>query len=132
MAGISWDARSVQEFSGRLEELQKKLRAAMPIAAGQVANQIIDDAKNIPPTVPKVTGDLRSAGTVEVLPLQPGPKVVAIAGFNRPQAARLHEHPEFHFTEPDSGGKYLESKLRMFAEQYLKVFWMKVRRATGL
>jgi hypothetical protein len=41
---------------------------------------------------------------------EPG-SIVVLVGFNTPYAARLHEHPEFKFTEPGSGGKYLESKL---------------------
>lgn len=34
-----------------------------------------------------------------------------LVAFNTPYAARLHEHPEFHFTEPGAGGKYVEEKL---------------------
>lgn len=41
---------------------------------------------------------------------EPG-ALVAIVGFNTPYAAYLHEHPEFTFTEPGSGGKFLESKI---------------------
>jgi len=40
-------------------------------------------------------------------------------GYNTPYAARLHEHPDYHFTEPGTGGKWVEAKLAAHADEYV-------------
>jgi len=115
------------------------LKAAVPGIArqigGEVGLQIMNDSVMEIPTVPKKTGDLRGSGSVIVdgklvktsiqagfsssgTPAdsdpvaQPKPNMVIVTvAWNKPQAARLHEHPEYNFTEPDSGGKFLEAKI---------------------
>lgn len=47
--------------------------------------------------------------------------VVGEVGFNTPYAAHLHEHPEYEFTEPGSGGKYVEAKLAANQERYMRI-----------
>ena len=48
-------------------------------------------------------------------------QVIATIGANTPYAARLHEHPEYDFQEPGSGGKWLETKLQGNRKQYFKL-----------
>ena len=47
----------------------------------------------------------------------------AIVAFNTPYAARLHEHPEYTFSRADEGfgGKFLESKMVAFKDDYMAV-----------
>ena len=40
--------------------------------------------------------------------------------FNTSYAARLHEHPEYQFTEPGAGGKFLEAKIAAHNAEYMK------------
>lgn len=57
---------------------------------------------------PMDTGDLIGSGQV-VNAEQPGDDTLVV--FDRPQAARLHEHPEYNFAKdanPNAQGKYLE------------------------
>jgi len=51
------------------------------------------------------TGHLRGSGDVV---RATDPEEGSAVTFSQPQAARLHEHPEYNFTEPGTGGKYLE------------------------
>lgn len=58
------------------------------------------------PRTPLLDGGLRNSGQVEnAVDPEEGAAVV----FDAPQAARLHEHPEYNFTEPGTGGKWLEN-----------------------
>lgn len=54
--------------------------------------------------VPHDVGDLEESGTV-VNAEQPGQDTLVV--YDRPQAARLHEHPEYNF-QNGRKGKYLE------------------------
>jgi hypothetical protein len=100
--------------------------------------RLIRDAVMEQPTVPIDTGHLRGSGTVHARNVMQyasaefgsgtpnnGPEqtgaLTAVVGFNQPQAARLHEHPEYHFTDPDAGGKYLELKMQRNAKAYGKI-----------
>ncbi|PWC05408.1 hypothetical protein [Agromyces badenianii] len=57
------------------------------------------------PRTPLDNGPLREAGAVEPAETaESGAQVV----FDTPYAARLHEHPEYHFQEAGTGGKWLE------------------------
>ncbi|NQU44853.1 hypothetical protein HQ520_16305 [bacterium] len=50
-------------------------------------------------------------------------ETVAVIGFNQPQAARLHEHPEYNFQRKKGteGGKFLETKLVVYRRDYLEI-----------
>lgn len=58
------------------------------------------------PRTPLRDGLLRSTGGV--VPAV-DPQEGAAVTFDTPYAARLHEHPEYNFTEPGTGGKYVEN-----------------------
>jgi len=51
------------------------------------------------------TGHLRGSGDVV---RATDPEEGSAVTFSQPQSARLHEHPEYNFTEPGTGAKYLE------------------------
>ena len=58
------------------------------------------------PRTPLRDGPLRgSGGVIPAVDPQEGSAVT----FDTPYAVRLHEHPEFNFSEPGTGGKYLEN-----------------------
>ncbi len=58
------------------------------------------------PVTPKRDGVLRASGqAVHATDVEEGAAVT----FDTPYAARLHEHPEYKFNEPGTGGKYLEN-----------------------
>ena len=59
----------------------------------------------IPVTPLGDTGNLRGSGDVV---RATDPDEGSAVTFSTPYAARLHEHPEYSFTEPGTGGKYLE------------------------
>lgn len=78
---------------------------------------IIKDAISIYPSVPREIGDLRASGKVVV----DQRNLDLLTGFNMVQAHRLHEGlKDWNWTEPGSGPKYLESKLSMFKNKYIK------------
>lgn len=62
-------------------------------------------ALTIPVTPLGDTGNLRGSGDVQ---RATDPEEGSAVTFSTPYAARLHEHPEYSFTEPGTGGKYLE------------------------
>ena len=63
--------------------------------------------------VPFDTGDLSNSGGV-VNQLADRSEISAQVVYDRPQAARLHEHPEYNFStdsNPGAKGKYLEDPM---------------------
>jgi hypothetical protein len=70
---------------------------------------------------PEQTGDLKGAGQV-INAEQPGEDTLVV--FDRPQAARLHEHPEYNFSHdanPKAQGKYLETPAIQNRDTYLAI-----------
>ena len=120
--------------------------------------ELLRDATMGMPTVPLDEGTLRGSGSVIVQgkavgtsadigypakpdkdghgapatsapdSVEPG-AIVAVIGFNTPYAARLHEHPEFEFTEPGSGGKFLEEPLFGNMSKYKDIIGREIARA---
>jgi len=132
------------EFRKRMKQLKRQQLEIVDRALGRAGMLLLRDAVLEPPTVPHREGTLRGSGSVHVeiggrvgtsqtLPGaeggQPANQVnvgsketvrIAVIGFNTPYAARLHEHPEYHFREESAGGKYLESKMLQFKEDYFQ------------
>jgi len=95
---------------------------------------IIGDAIKIEPTVPMKSSDLRGSGKVVV----DEKKLEMKSGFNMIYAHRLHEAPDSRFnptegeedwnwTTSGSGPKYLESKIAMFKNKYIKFIADRIR-----
>jgi len=69
------------------------------------------------PKVPREIGDLQASHVIEV----DEEKLILTVGFNKEYAAKLHEAPEtWNWTLPGSGPKYLESKLVMYRNDFVK------------
>jgi hypothetical protein len=78
--------------------------------------------------VPEDTGDLLGAGQV-VNAERPGDDTIVV--FDRPQAARLHEHPEYNFSKdanPNAQGKYLEGPAIENRAELLKIIATELKR----
>lgn len=142
-------------WNKRLQDLAHKADRAWEKGVAEAAGQLLNDAVMQEPTVPLKEGTLRASGSVHVdrkfVDKSPDPdgvgtpntgeddtvkrsrnKVVGTVGFNTPYAARLHEHPEFEFTEPGSGGKFLSSKLEANQKDYREVMVRRIRKEVGL
>jgi hypothetical protein len=91
----------------------------------KAGNQLIKDAIDMKPYVPFDEGNLRGSGRTDPARVtNTGAEVVV--GFNKEYAARWHElTPEednkINWSLPGSGRKYLESKMSMFKDQYMKM-----------
>ena len=130
--GIKWDEGKAEQMRRRLDKLAAQYPTATFRAAGQVGQQVINDAINIVPTVPIRTGNLRSSGTFEVFPGGAGWRSVRlVVGFNTPYAARVHQFP-MNFREPGAGNYFLSSKLQRFRGEYIRVWGEKVARSLGM
>lgn len=122
-----------------MDGLPKMARRAALRGMKRVVGRLLKDATHEFPTTPKLTGALRSSGSAfvddkliavskeEMISEDTGKgptpvtqyaaqgssdtTIVGTVIFNTPYAARVHEHPEYNFTTPGSGGKFLEWKV---------------------
>lgn len=130
------------DFLKKMKKLGKITPEAVDRGLGRAGMILMRDAAMEQPTIPLKEGTLRGSGSVHIegkrlatgeglpgakkgtpaenVPVGSTDRVrVAVVGFNQPQAARLHEHPEFKFTEPGSGGKFLETKMQRHRKDYM-------------
>jgi len=144
------------DFSDFEKGLEKLVQESVPedIDRGlfRAANQLLDDAIYVIPKAPFDEGHLRGsartqgAGNILYKPRAEPPKgfkgkretegISIQTGFNIVYAARWHEltpaeDAKINWTLPGSGRKYLESKMSMFKEDYLKIFAMYLRKRLG-
>ena len=87
----------------------------------QTGWMVIRYANTKKPYTPTDKKDLRSSGRVEPDPM----KLELIVGFNKEYAAKWHElsptkDAKVNWTLPGSGRKYLESKLNMYRNDFVK------------
>ena len=109
----------------RLKRYERISMSAVERGMGKAAGQLMSDCVNKTPTVPIDEGTLRRSGSRRVE--KKTGKIIGVVGFNTPYAARLHENPQYNFTEPSSGGKYLESKLSRFGDRYFRIIAREVK-----
>lgn len=149
--GMTLDFR---KFLSGVQFASRVVREAATQGMGESAMQLLNDCVTEPPTVPHKTGRLRASGSVIVngnllatgeqlgfgeggTPATDTPtrrrrgEIEGVVAFNTPYAARLHEHPEYQFTEPGSGGKYLETKIAAHYREYLGHVADKIKGALG-
>lgn len=81
------------------------------------------------PKVPLDQGTLRNSGGVSQTVENQG--LTAIVSFDTPYAARLHEHPEYNFQEPGTGGKFLENTANEEKSTMGAIIAAEVRRASN-
>ena len=115
---ITWDTK---DFEKGIKSLQVVVKNATKNAINAIANEVLRLSQR---EVPHDTGFLQNTGHVEEAKSNEAPE--AIVGYHTPYAARLHEHPEYHF-QGGRKGKYLEDPIKnnlrvfgRFAEDELK------------
>lgn len=113
---------NASNFIGGFKKFTKQ---TVPDVAGKALFQtgwmVIRYANTKKPYTPTDKKDLRSSGRVEVHPV----KLELIVGFNKEYAAKWHEispakEKKVAWTLPGSGRKYLESKLNMYRNDFVK------------
>jgi hypothetical protein len=108
----------LSQFKRRFEKLTNNdIPEAMRQGFFKAAATLLNDADNVEPKTPKKKGDLKGSKKIAVEANE------IIAGFNIIYAAYLHEEgkPDWNWSEPGSGPKYLESKLWMFGDKYIRI-----------
>lgn len=140
-ASMSVDAA---EFLKSLDLLDKKTFAAVETGMAQACMSMWNDAVMQEPTAPLLVGNLRGSATVAIngKVIGGGPRraptgfatgikageMIGEVIFNTEYAAHLHEHPEYQFTEPGSGGKWLEQKSVQNERKYLSIMVSVIKR----
>ncbi len=113
------------EFDKKFYPLVEK---AMPGEARNgifaAVNEMLKDAAEVPPKAPKDHGDLW--GSREASVIVKFKRLIGIAAFNIFYATKWHELPKgreknISYTTPGSGRKFLESKMFMFREKYMRI-----------
>ena len=144
--GLSIDTRGM--FAG-LDRFRKASREALDRGLAKAGGQLLADCVTKYPAVPIDEGDLRGSGTVHVagevveqsppgggddtpmldfIPEQ-APST-AWVGFNRPQAAKLHER-EHNWSDSSAGKHYISDKLDQFGGDYLEIIADEIKSETG-
>lgn len=106
-------------FEKRIKVLESAMEAANKKGLSDVASEIMRLSSK---EVPHDTGRLQNSGMVE--PEKDG----FIVGYNKVYAARLHEHPEYHF-QKGRKGKYLEDPVKNNMKVLLQYYGDTVRGA---
>lgn len=106
-SNIEVDDKQVQD---NLKKLLKKAESGVLSILFGVAGEILRLSSF---EVPHDTGLLQSSGGSE-----PDGQNVKV-GYNKTYAARLHEHPEYHF-QKGRKGKYLEDPIKKNMDVFLK------------
>lgn len=101
MGSVNFDAK---DFLKKIPVLETKMKEQMKKGVDAIANEILRLSQF---EVPHDTGLLQNSGHVE--PLIAAEEM--IVGYNKVYAARLHEHPEYHF-QKGRKGKYLENPIK--------------------
>ena len=137
---IEWDQKSIQGFETRMATWRGRVQAAGPKALGLAAVQLLDDAKNVVPMVPKAPlpygGTLREIGQVQLGTDQA--KVVfdsvyaAVMHAGRWQTGPLAGVSVRNWSEPGSGPGWLGEKLRRFRDKYVKTIVDTIRKVVGM
>lgn len=97
--------RAVVTFTTKASDVADRILSGIVDGENQAAERLLALAIPRTPLAPD-GGTLRGSGHVEKAT---DPEEGAGVVFDTPYAARLHEHPEYNFSEPGTGGKYLEN-----------------------
>ncbi len=92
--------------AARLKDLKKALNSGVPKATLDAGLELMRLSQL---EVPHDEGTLQNSGTVELI------MGSVVVGYHTAYAARLHEHPEYHF-QKGRKGKYLEDPIRKNAD----------------
>jgi hypothetical protein len=101
--------------SSFVKHATKTLKTRAKKGAFMVGSMIIRDCLMEKPKVPRKIGDLQASHVVKAHPTS----LIVTIGFNKDYAAKMHEAPDtWNFTLPDSGPKYMSTKLVRNKEKY--------------
>lgn len=103
----------------------KGLRGVKQAVNDAAGNLLSESVKEVPHDI----GTLQGTGNAAPAELK-GQELIAEVGYNTPYAARLHEHPEFHF-QKGRKGKYLEDPLKRMGPVYQKDIENSLNQALG-
>jgi hypothetical protein len=149
---IVFDSSDFQEKFGKI--VKTTVPSLVEKGLGRAMLDLMNDCVMEVPTVPLKEGWLRGSGSIFVqnkfrgdstnLPSAkagnaltsyveniPAGKFVGIIGWNVPYAAKMHEGIDFHFSEPSSGPKYLESKMVSKRNTYMQVIANTIKEGGG-
>jgi hypothetical protein len=146
----------VDTLSFGLTATAKQIEDAVESGMAEACTQLLRDAAYQIPKVPRKTGRLIGSASVhvngefivssrEVLGEYNGTpmvddypvrrkkdEVVGSVGFDTPYARRQHELPEYlNPTDPNSGPKFLESKMTANAKQYWQIIAKSIKEANA-
>lgn len=114
---LVFDTSDLEQGLGKLEI---KIQLLQRKAVRDISEEILRLANF---EVPHDTGLLQNSGHVEPK-AESADRFEAIIGYNKSYAARLHEHPEYHF-QKGRKGKFLEdpikNNLSVFGEYYREI-----------
>lgn len=139
---IHFDSSDFQKKFGIVAK--KTIPALVEKGLGRAMLDLMNDCVMEVPTVPLKEGWLRGSASIFVqnkfiadstsLPSAKAGKAltvyaeniaphqfIGLIGFNTSYAAKLHESIGYHFSEPSSGPKYLESKMITKKNVYMRV-----------
>lgn len=97
---ITFDTR---DFDFKVKDFKRKFNFGTDRALFSITNEVLRLSSF---EVPHDTGWLQGHGTTERVSSREH-----LVGYNTPYAARLHEHPEYHFKKGRKG-KYLEDPIK--------------------
>lgn len=124
MSNIEW--RGIGELNSGFDGANNKgiggVKQAVDDAAGNLLSESVKE-------VPHDIGTLQGTGNAGEAELK-GDEISAEVGYNTPYAARLHEHPEYHF-QKGRKGKYLEDPLKRMGPAYKKDIEDSLNNALG-
>lgn len=107
--GVTFDD---SDFRNKVKKLEETLNERKKKAVHDVASAILLISQS---EVPHDKGTLQNSGHVEDLEDE------SLVGYNMVYAARLHEHPEYHF-QKGRKGKYLEDPLKNHIDEWRNYF----------
>lgn len=94
----------IRGFTANITRLKSSSKRSVQFSMDDIANEILRLSQI---EVPHDIGTLQNSGAVDE-GLTPDSRII---GYHTPYAARLHEHPEYHF-QRGRKGKYLEDPIR--------------------
>jgi hypothetical protein len=149
---IHFDSSDFEKKFGNI--VKKAIPALVEKGLGRAMLDLMNDCVMEVPTVPLKEGWLRGSASIFVqnkfvadstgLPNAKAGKAIkayvenvmagrfiGLIGFNTPYAAKMHEGIDFHFSEPSSGPKYLESKMITKKNVYMRVIAETIKGGSG-
>ena len=106
---MSWDT---DDFDTGMDRFESRFNDKAREARGVIGDELLRLSIR---EVPHDKGNLQNSGVS-----QPEGDD-HIVGYNQPQAARLHEHPEYNF-QKNRKGKYLEDPLKLNNNIFIQYF----------